>query len=161
MWISRAVFEKLTGVYETTVAFTRAEIDKSLDRVLAAKEEQVKAVIAAKDDQILFLQTEVQGLRQGVERERARAEAAVDSLLAKNADMAPIRHADLQRKSAENEVNGTPSDSGAPVSPEAQRSQVTKRIFSELNTILEDGDDIPDEKRDEILTMNGAAIGAR
>ena len=74
--------------------------EKALDRILSAKDAELKTVLAAKDGQISFLEDHIKALGAQVAHERARAEAAIDALLNKEAQVAGIRNADLAQEEA-------------------------------------------------------------
>lgn len=121
MFLPRWIFDRLSSDREQHLADLRKETtrvadtantvinanrdltERGLNRILAAKDAELKALVVMKDEQINFLRRECADLKQLVAHERARAEAAIDQRLTA-AHGVPVRHADLQTKLAEKEV---------------------------------------------------------
>lgn len=147
MFCPKPIFDKLTQTYEMAMSQTRQSVDVSIDRILAAKDNELKAIIQAKDEQISFLKSEVERLVSLFDHERCRAEAAVDGLLNKIAETNSIRNADIEREMAKQNAD--------PFGPE--KSSTLSKIFSEVNTV---GEDYGEENKDERLTkIGGMAVG--
>lgn len=156
MFVSRALFEMLCSNYErhisdmrvdqdatqksidTFLAARAEETERGLQRILAAKEIEIKALIAVKDDQINFLRTQCQTLSGLVRHERDRAEAAIDQRLVA-AEGQPVRHADLQRDLAEKEV----ANADKRIDKPADKNHQMADVFKQINGVLGDeGDDL-------------------
>lgn len=116
--------------------------EKSIDRILAAKDAEVNTVLRAKEAELAAYVEMVEDLKEEVKHERARAEKAIDSLLAKS-ESAPVRHADLERAAAGAGI-GKPED---PIFKERQ-TQLAK-IFSQVNGVGEDDG----EKEDPMMRL--------
>lgn len=155
MLIPRFFFEKFISLLETQYAAAQRQTEDGLQRVLAAKDAEVKAVIAAKDAQISFLTAALAEERAAVGHERQRAEAAVDILLTKNAEAGPIRNADLIRQVAEREAAGE-----APVNipRPPKREDEFKRVMAQVADVLSEHDDRSPTDRDEVLTVAGGTM---
>ena len=157
MFIPRYFFEKFTALLESHYAISQRQTEDGLQRVLAAKDAEVRAVIAAKDAQVAFLTAALVEQRGLVAHERQRAEAAVDILLTRDAGAGPIRNADLIRQVAEREAAGDAGkiprpDRGAPPLDEF------KRVMAQVADVLSEDDDRSPTARDEVLTVAGGAM---
>ena len=125
--------------------------ERGLDRIILAKHEQCAAVLAVKDQQIHLLNSVIDDLRHEVIHERARAEAAIDTLLQEKANVAGIRNADLARERAlAAEKDGSPLQD-----PNLQEMQ---RIFQSVGGVGDDADATEAERRED-ATTRFAAIG--
>ncbi|MDE2100684.1 MAG: hypothetical protein KGL39_25795 [Patescibacteria group bacterium] len=153
MFVPRFFFEKFMTLLEAQYASAQRQTEDGLQRVLSAKDSEVRAVIAAKDRQISFLTAALEEQRGLVAHERHRAEAAVDILLTKNAEAGPIRNADLIRQTAEREAQS--AINGIPRPP--KRDDELKRVFAQVNDVLGE-DDEPAIGRDEVVMVAGQAM---
>lgn len=153
MFIPKFFFEKFIALLSDAHVMAQRQTEDGLQRVLAAKDAEVRAVIAAKDAQISFLSAALAEQRGLVAHERQRAEAAVDILLTKNGEAGPIRNADLIRQVAEREAAGETA-----VPRPAKREDEFKRVMAQVADVLGEHDDAPPNARDEVVTIGGQAM---
>ena len=158
MFVPRYFFEKFMSLLEVQHALSVRQTEDSLQRVLDAKNSEVKAVIAAKDEQILFLTTALAEQRELVGHERQRAEAAVDLLLTRDSGTGPIRNADLIRDAAEREALADLPAAGVP--RPADRQNEFAKIMAQVSSVLTDVDDDPGSgaQRDTVATVGGVDL---
>lgn len=151
MFIGEKVFQKLTQIYDASIVAAKDSTEDSLSRVLTAKDSEVQSIVEVKNEQIAFLNAEVEKLRQAVAHERVRAEAAIDRLLENEVRVAAVRNADIERDIAER-------DSQAPRSPVLSngREAELKKIFAEVNSVLSDeGQEDPMER---LVSVGGQPV---
>lgn len=163
MFIPKAVWEKITSVYDGARQQEAAVTERALQMVLAAKDHELAAILESKNRQIDFLTAQLELAQKHNERERAAREAAIDALLAVKVGVAGVRHADLQRAAAEGQVGAVPGAHPAASVPAAEREDVLRRVFRELHSVGEDepgGEEPGPLKKDEALTVNGMAVMA-
>lgn len=155
MFIPKYFFEKFVALLEAQHLLAQRQTEDSLQRVLDAKNSEVAAVVAVKDQQISVLYADLAAAKEQISHERQRAEAAVDILLTRDGNAGPIRNADLIREAAEREAAGVDA-TGAVPRPESRQDTLTK-IFAQAASVLGDSDDesgtgLP---RDEVATVGG------
>ena len=141
MFVPKLIVEKLS-------AFTEA----GLSRILSAKDEQCSAVVKAKQEQIDLLNDEIEGLIDQVAHERARAEAAIDTLLQEKANVAGIRNADLSREQAKlkEEKGEIQNDPGL---------SEMQRVFQSVSGVGDDSPETEAEVREAALSKFTAIGG--
>jgi hypothetical protein len=158
MFVPRFFFEKFIALLEAQYVSAQRLTENGLERILVAKDAEVRAVIAAKDAQISFLTAALEHSRESLGHERQRAEAAVDILLTKHGEAGPIRNADLIRQAAEREASGA-VDVALRVPRPPKREDELKRVFAQVSDVLgEDDDGSPMSAKDEVLTVAGGAM---
>lgn len=150
MFIPKYFFEKFIALLEAQHALGQRQTEDGLQRVLAAKDAEVRAVVAAKDEQISFLTAALVDARQQIGHERQRAEAAVDILLTKNGEAGPIRNADLIREVVEREAAAGERPAGVP-RPESRQAALNK-VFAQVAAAMDVGDGDIDPALDGPLT---------
>lgn len=145
MFLNREIFSRLLQAYDSHLCDMRQNSEKFLDlqrkqteanlgRVLAIKDGEVKAILAAKEEEVKFLKQQVSDLQQAVMHERSRAEAAIDRLLTRDAHVPPVRLSDVEREIAERDAKHT-------VKLDPEKKLDIKRVFEEVNSVLEDRED--------------------
>lgn len=159
MFVPRAIWEAFSKLHDAHIASAKNfaglqadQLERTLARVLAAKDSEVAAIVTAKDEQVKFLRAECDRLLGLVKHERDRAEAAIDQRLIAAAGE-PVRHADLQRALAEKEVEGlTPEKT-----KEAKAKSVTlDQIMAQVNSVVEDaGEEAADER---LVSIGGQPV---
>lgn len=147
MFVPKHLFDKFMEMQSTTFASGQKITEQALQRVLSAKDSEVRAVIAAKNEEVEALKRTVTELRAQIDHERHRAEAAIDILLTKNGEAGPIRNADLIRSVAEKEA--------AAPSPVKDPAGAFKRVMDQIVGVGEDIDDGPTLLPDEKMTVGG------
>lgn len=150
MFVPKYFFDKFIEMIEKNYAIGQNFTERGLQRVLEAKDSEVKAVIAAKDVQITFMAETIKDLKASVDHERQRAEAAVDILLTKNGDAGPIRNADLIREAAEREAK-----EGSRGVPRPDPAKAFHDVMKSLGQVGEDDDDGPVISATEKFTVGG------
>lgn len=148
MFVPARLFDRFMEMQALLLATNKRVVEESLQRVLDAKDTEVGAIVAAKEDQIRALHLTINNLRAQVEHERHRAEAAIDILLTKNGEAGPIRNADLIRESAEREAKEPKGKS-----PNNAMGQFLKAISG----VGEDIDDGPTIQPDEKFVVGGVS----
>lgn len=123
MIVSKWLVEKLMGQSDKANDANAAMFQKSLAIALEAKQAEVNAVVAAKDEQIEFLKVQIAELTNLVNHERSRAEAAIDQIL-NFSKAAAVSNADLARTATEKEIEK--------LSKEDRVKEVSK-IFDDVN----------------------------
>ena len=154
MFVPKYLFEKFVALLESQHAMSQRQTEDSLQRVLEAKNTEVVAVIAAKDEQVAFLQRALAASEAQVSHERQRAEAAVDILLTRDGNAGPIRNADLIRAAAEREAAGA----GATVPRPPDRRDALAKIHAQLNDVLGEGGDEDGLAPDEVAIVGGVPV---
>lgn len=158
MFVPKYFFEKFIALLESQYHLSQRQTEDGLQRVLAAKNAEVAAVVAAKDVQIAFMEKSITDLQDAVNHERTRAEAAIDILLTRDGGAGPVRNADLIRAAAEREAMGGDAPAGGIPRP-AAREDAVKQIFAQVNDVL--GDDLDDDlgvKKDEVVLVGGVPL---
>ncbi|SRR5258708_2312068 len=150
MFVPKYLFDRFMAMQDATFQSGQRITETGLQRVLAAKDSEVAAVIAAKTEQVEMLQETVAELRKLIDHERQRAEAAVDILLTKNGEAGPIRNADLIREVAAKEASAQPATAKA-----TDPMLAFKKVMEAVSGVGEDEDDGPVTSPNERLTVGG------
>ena len=154
IFLPRVVFDFITQSTESSTVNARKDLNQCLQVALDAKTSEVRAIVAAKDEELAFLRAHIDELKSAVAHERTRAEAAVDQLL-NLASVAPIRNADLQRDAAEKEA-ANPEMGKGPTPHD--RLDAMAKIFAQINSVGQDDDGPEPYKTDEKLMVAGVEI---
>ena len=146
MFIPRFLVEKFSSFTES-----------GINRILAAKDAELAITVAAKDEQIKFLREQAKELSTLVGHERARAEAAIDSLLEMKANVAGIRNADILRQQAL-----AVEDAGKPgFDPKLAE---LRKVFQSVAGVGDDDVETEDERRastlERLSAIGGMQIGS-
>lgn len=143
MWAPKFLFDKLMHTYELFVSIHRQDVEFNLNNVLQAKQSELNFLMKVKDEEIAFLKDQVQSYSKLVDHERARAEAAIDRLLVREAHVPPVANADLAKSIGEQDT----------LAAEAARrkEKELETIIAMVNGVGEDaGEESPTEKLVEI-----------